>query len=183
MKVSVTGRKMEMTEALNDHIEEKLRGIKKFLNEAKDVHIVLSVEKHRHSAEITLNASGYVIHCKEETDNMYSTIDRVIGKLTKQLKKHRDKIITLKNKKKLGEGEIPDFRSDVLSYEKETSKNENPQVIKSVKFDAKPIFLEEASMEIRSTKNSFLVFRNALNGKINVLYHRNDGNLGLIDTN
>ncbi len=84
MKVSVTGRKMEMTEALNDHIEEKINGIKKFLNEVKDVHIVLSVEKHRHFAEITLNASGYVIHCKEETNNMYSSIDRVVGKLTKQ---------------------------------------------------------------------------------------------------
>jgi putative sigma-54 modulation protein len=59
---------------------------------------------------------------------------------------------------------------------------ENPQVIKSVKFDAKPISLEEATLEIRSTKNNFLVFRNALNEKINILYHRNDGNLGLIDT-
>ena len=183
MKVSVTGRKMEMTEALNDHIEEKINGIKKFLNEVKDVHIVLSVEKHRHFAEITLNASGYVIHCKEETNNMYSSIDRVIGKLTKQLKKHKDKILTLKNKKKSGEEEMNGFRSDVLSYENETSIREDHQDIKSVKFDAKPIFLEEASMEIRSTKNNFLVFRNALNGKINVLYYRNDGNLGLIDTN
>ena len=182
MKVSITGRKMEMTEALNEHIKEKIRGIKKFLNEVKDVHIVLSVEKHRHFAEITLNASGYVIHCKEETNNMYSSIDRVIGKLTKQLKKHKDKILTLKNKKKSGEGEITGFRSDVLSYEKETTMRENPQVIKSVKFDAKPISLEEATLEIRSTKNNFLVFRNALNEKINILYHRNDGNLGLIDT-
>jgi len=183
MKVSVTGRKMEMTEALNDHIEEKINGIKKFLNEVKDVHIVLSVEKHRHFAEITLNASGYVIHCKEETNNMYSSIDRVVGKLTKQLKKHKDKILTLKNKKKSGEEEITGFRSDVLSYENETSIREDHQDIKSVKFDAKPIFLEEASMEIRSSKNNFLVFRNASNGKINVLYHRNDGKLGLIDTN
>tara|TARA_B100000315_G_scaffold235854_1_gene251104 strand:- start:327 stop:878 length:552 start_codon:yes stop_codon:yes gene_type:complete len=183
MKVSVTGRKMEMTEALNDHIEEKISGIKKFLNEVKDVHIVLSVEKHRHFAEITLNASGYVIHCKEETNNMYSSIDRVIVKLTKQLKKHKDKILTLKNKKKSGEEEMNGFRSDVLSYENETSIREDHEDIKSVKFDAKPIFLEEASMEIRSSKNNFLVFRNASNGKINVLYHRNNGKLGLIDTN
>ena len=182
MKVTVTGRKMEMTEALNDHIEEKILGIKKFLSGVEDVHIVLSVEKYRHFAEIILNASGYVIHCKEETNNMYSTIDRVIGKLTKQLKKHKDKIITLKSKKKLEEGEITGFRSDVLSYEKKISIRENPQVIKSVELDAKPMFLEEASIQIRSTKNNFLVFRNALNGKINILYHRNDGNLGLIDT-
>lgn len=182
MKVTVTGRKIEMTDALNNHLEEKIEGIKKFLNGVKDVHIVLSVEKHRHFAEIILNASGYVIHCKEETNDMYSTIDRVIGKLTKQLKKHKDKIIASKSKKRLEEGEVTGFRSDIFSYEKETSIRENPQVIKSAKFDTKPMFLDEASMQIQSTKKDFLVFRSALNGKINVLYHRNDGNLGLIDT-
>lgn len=182
MEVTVTGRKIEMTNALRNRVGEKIKGIKKFLNGVKDVHVVLSVEKYRHFAEIILNANGYIIHCKEETDDMYSTIDRVIEKLTKQIKKHKDRIITLKGKKKSGEGEVANFRSDVLSYEEETQKREHFRIIKSGNFDAKPMFLEEASMQIRSAKNNFLVFRNASNGKINVLYIRNDGNLGLIDT-
>lgn len=182
MEVTVTGRKMEMTDALNNHVQEKIKGIKKFLKGVKDVHVVLSVEKYRHFAEITLNANGYVIHCDEETNDMYSTIDRVIGKMTKQLKKHKDKIVTLKSKKRLEGGEVTDFKSDILSYNEESPIKKKPQVIKSGKSDPKPMFLEEATMQLQSTKNNFLVFRNALNGNINVLYYRSDGNLGLIDT-
>lgn len=182
MEVTVTGRRIEMTNALRERVGEKIKGIKKFLTDVKDVHIVLSVEKHRHFAEIILNANGYIIHCKEETDDMYSTIDRVIEKLRKQIKKHKDRIITLKGKKKSGEGEAAIFRSDVFSYEEETKKREHFRIIKSGNFDAKPMFLEEASMQIRSAKSNFLVFRNGSNNRVNVLYIRNDGNLGLIDT-
>lgn len=182
MKVTVTGRKMEMTGALSSHVEEKIEGIKKFLSEARDVHVVLSVEKHRHFAEITLNANGYVIHCKEETNDMYASIDRAIGKLTKQLKKHKDRIISLKGKRKPDKDEKINFSSDVLSYEKEASKKDSPEVIKAEKFNAKPMFLEEASMQIQRTKNNFLIFRDASTDRINILYFKDDGNLGLIDT-
>ena len=181
MKVTVTGRKMEMTGPLKSHVEEKISGIKKFLKEVKDVHVVLSVEKHRHFAEITINANGYVINCKEETADMYTTIDRVIDKLGKQLRKHKDRIISLKNKKKT-EGEMMNFRTEILSYDEDVTSNNSVPVIKSEKFDSKPMFLDEASSEIISSKKKFLVFRNASNSKINVLYIRNDGNLGLVDT-
>lgn len=182
MEITVTGRKIEMTDGLRNHVGEKIKGIQKFLEGTKDVHIVLSVEKHRHFAEILLNANGYVIHCKEETDNMYSTIDRVIEKLLKQLKKHKDKTNNSKNKKKSGEDERIHFRVDLLSFEKKPIGKTSPRIIKSQGFDAKPMFLEEASMQIRSTKNIFLVFRNASNDRVNVLYTRKDGNLGLIDS-
>lgn len=182
MEITLTGRKLEMTDALKNHIDGKVNGIKKFLNAANDVHIVLSVEKHRHSAEITLNANGYVIHCKEETDDMYSTIDRVVEKLTKQLKKHKDKVLTLKGKRRHEEEKTSNFGSDLLPYEKESKISKDPKIIQSTNFDAKPMFLEEAGMHIRSAKKNFLVFRNASNDRINVLYIRNDGDLGLIDT-
>lgn len=182
MEITVTGRKIEMTDALRNRVEEKIKGIQKFLDGVKEVHIVLSVEKYRHFAEVILNANGYVIHCKEETEDMYSSIDRVIEKLLKQLKKHKDKITNLKNKKRLGEENVISFRKDILSYEKKTMESVSPEIIKSKKLDAKPMFIEEASMQIRSTKSNFLVFRNASNGRVNVLYIRNDGNLGLIDS-
>lgn len=182
MEITVTGRKIEMTDGLRNRVEEKIKGIRKFLEGTKDVHFVLSVEKHRHFAEIILNANGYVLHCKEETDNMYSTIDRVIEKLLKQLKKHKDKITNSKNKKKPGENEVIHFRTDLLPYENKPIEKASPRIIKSKGFDAKPMFLEEASLQIRSTRNIFLVFRNASNDRINVLYTRKDGNLGLIDS-
>ncbi len=182
MQVTVTGRKMEITDALNNHVQEKIMGVKKFMDEVKDVHVVLSVEKYRHFAEITLNASGYVIHCKEETNDMYSTIDRVVGKMTKQLKKHKDKIATLKNKKRFEEEDPSSFQSGTLSPDMEAPIKETPHVVKVEKSDSKPMFLEEASMQLQATKNNFLVFRNASNGNVNVLYHRSDGNLGLIET-
>lgn len=182
MEITVTSRKMEMTNALSNRIDEKIQGIKKYLDGVNDVHVVLSVEKRRHFAEIILNAKGYVVHCKEETDNMYSTIDRVIAKVEKQIKKHKDRVISIKSKKRLENEIIINSKTDVLAYEEEIKKNTYSQIIKSEKFDAKPIFLEEAGMQIKSSKNNFLVFRNASNNRINVLYFRNDKKLGLIDT-
>lgn len=181
MEITVTGRKLEITEALKNRVNEKIEGIKKFLDGARDVHIVFSVEKHRHFAEIILNANGYVVHCKEETDDMYSTIDRVIEKLLKQLKKHKEKMTSLKNKK-TGENEKTNISANILSYDKNAFDIKDPKIIKTKNFDSKPMFLEEASMQIKTTKSNFLVFRNASNGRINVLYYRNDGNLGLIDS-
>ena len=91
MKLTVTGRKIEITDGIRAHLNDKINKTIANLNEAADVHITLSVEKHRHFAEIILKTKGMALHSHEETKDLYSSIDKALEKMEKQLRKHRDK--------------------------------------------------------------------------------------------
>ena len=91
MKLTVTGRKIEITDGIRNHLDDKLSKNIPDLDEASDIHITLSVEKHRHFAEITLKTKGMTLHSQEETKDLYASIDKALEKMEKQLRKHRDK--------------------------------------------------------------------------------------------
>ena len=91
MKLTVTGRKLEITDSIRNHLNDKINKTIADLNKTADVHIILSVEKHRHFAEITLKTKGMALHSHEETKDLYSSIDKALEKMEKQLRKHRDK--------------------------------------------------------------------------------------------
>lgn len=92
MQISVTFRHMEASEALKKHIHEKFEPLKKYLIKPIEVHVTLSVEKFRHTAEIVLNEQNFQAKALETTNDMYASIDLTIHKIEKQLKKHKDKI-------------------------------------------------------------------------------------------
>jgi len=94
MRVSVTFRHTEPTEAIKEYANQKLKKVKKYLSEPIDINMVLSVEKFRHTAEVTLTADRNVINCQEETQDMYSAIDRVSDKLERQIKKAKGRFHT-----------------------------------------------------------------------------------------
>jgi len=91
MKLKVTGKKLEITDGIRDHLTDKVSKTITNLDETTDVHITLSVEKHRHFAEITLKTKGITLHSHEETKDLYASIDKALEKMEKQLRKHRDK--------------------------------------------------------------------------------------------
>ena len=91
MELTVTGRKLEITDSIRNHLNDKINKTIADLNIAADVHITLSVEKHSHFAEITLKTEGMALHSHEETKDLYSSIDKALEKMQKQLRKHRDK--------------------------------------------------------------------------------------------
>ena len=91
MKLTVTGRKLEITDGIRDHLNNKINKTIADLNKAADVHVTLSVEKHRHFAEITLKTEGMNFHSHEETKDLYSSIDKALEKMEKQIRKYRDK--------------------------------------------------------------------------------------------
>jgi putative sigma-54 modulation protein len=94
MRISVTFRHTESTDALKEYANQKLSKVKKYLSEPIDLNVVLSVEKFRHNAEVTLTADRNVINCREETEDMYSAIDKVAEKLERQVKKAKGRIQT-----------------------------------------------------------------------------------------
>ena len=99
MKLTITGRKIEVTDGIRDHLNDKIGKTIADLDETADVHIALSVETHRQFAEITLKTKGMTLHSHEETKDLYSSIDKALEKMEKQLRKHRDKAKEVRLKK------------------------------------------------------------------------------------
>ncbi len=176
MDIQVTFRHTEPVESLKSYAVEKVSKIRKFLDSPVEAYVVLSVEKFRHEADVTISVNGTRIKAVEETGDMYSAIDQVMDKIEKQVKRHLSKIRS--------------YRSESLRTEEAASGDEGedgvtvPQeepVIEVEKMIAKPMDPEEAAMQLNLSRHDFLVFRNAKSREINVIYRRGDGNLGLIE--
>ncbi len=176
MEVIVTFRHMEPIESLRLYAEEKISKLKKYLDAPVEAHVVLTVEKFRHQADVTLSVNGNRIKGYEETEDMYSAIDQVMDKIEKQVKRHISKI-----RERRGESIRTEIeRSDEESEEASALPLEEA-TIEVEKLVAKPMDPEEAAMQLNLSNQDFLVFRNARSREINVIYRRRDGNLGLIE--
>jgi len=176
MQLSVSFRNLDPSDHLKNYAETRLTRIKKYMEEPIEVHVVLSVQKFRHTADVTINANGIKIKAQEETGDLYSAIDLVMDKIEKQIKRQREKLKEHKTELRPRSEE----EEEALPGEEETAA-ESPQVIKKERFFAKPMDVEEAAMQLRLSSNEFLVFTNAKTRVINVLYKQKDGNFGLIE--
>ena len=174
MIVNVTFRHTEPIESLRTYAEEKITKLDKYLDSPAEAHIVLTVEKFRHQADITLSVNGTRIKAFEETGDMYSAIDQVMDKVEKQLKRHLSKIRDRRSEGGREENLVEEGGAEVPSPDEEA-------VIEVEKLEAKPMDPEEAAMQLGFSNQEFMVFRNAKTNEINVLYRRKDGNLGLIE--
>jgi len=182
MDITVTFRHMEPIESVRDYAEEKISKIDKYLDTVSEAHIVLSVEKFRHTADVTLSIDGTRIKGVEETGDMYSAIDQVVDKIEKQVKKFLSKIRKRRSSDSIKEGGISEEASESAEDEADEAMNpaEGP-AIEVEKMVAMPMDPEEAAMKLATSPRGFYVFRNPRSKEINVLYKRADGNLGLIE--
>ena len=176
MDVTVTFRHTDPIESLKSYAEEKISKIKKYIDVPLDAHIVLSVEKFRHIADVTLSLNGTRIKAVEETDDMYSAIDQVMDKVENQVKKHIGKI-----RRHRGEGVKAGEKALAEALEESVEMSPDDFSIEVEKMVAKPMDPEEAAMQLMLLPQDFLVFRNAKSREINVIYRKGDGNLGLIE--
>ena len=103
MKFTVAGIKIKITQAIEDHLNKKIEKSLSSLPESADVHVALTVEKHRHFAEVTVKDKGYTVHGESETNDLYTAMDEAVEKAERQLKKHRDRSKTLKIKQNVAE--------------------------------------------------------------------------------
>ncbi len=177
MQVSVTFRNTESKEVLREYAQEKISKLNKYLDSPLEANVVLSVEKHRHIAEVTLIANRITINAQEETEDMFSAIDRVMDKLERQILKYKEKIKRHKANSSLQEST---WRMDVYAADSFDEGGE-PKVIKSKKLLAKPMSVEEAAMQMDLLNNDFLVFTNASSKNLNIIYRLKDGHYGLIE--
>jgi putative sigma-54 modulation protein len=175
--ISVTFRHLEATAALREYAVEKVSRVKKHFDGPAEINVVLSAEKHRCAVEIMLKANKITINAKEETNDMYSAIDLAVDKVDRQMKKQREK---LKRRKTSTTPPQITGRYNILSSTS-IGEDQKPKIIKTENVFAKPMSLEEAVMQLKLLDNDFLVFINDSSGKVNVIYHRKDGDYGLIE--
>jgi putative sigma-54 modulation protein len=206
MNLSVTFRHMEATDAIKDYAKDKLEKIKRYFPDPITAHVVLSTERgYQHTADVVITLhNGLFIKGRESTEDMYSSIDLVMAKIERQVRRYKERIRD--HKPHMGEG-VP-VRASVLSAESldreqtqpprtavkparatkvevgaaAASSDERAQIIKSSKFFAKPMSVEEAVMQMNLLGNEFLVFMDQDAQQVAVVYKRKDGNYGLIET-
>jgi len=177
MQISVTFRHMEPVEELKEYAHSKVIKVKKYFYNPIEANVVLSREKHRNIAEVTLLANRFTFKGQEETADMYSAIDLVMDKIERQVKKYKDRIRSHK-----ANHNVPPVGIPMEGISPEGSDTEQaPTIVETKRFPAKPMSLEEAVLQMDLLKeNEFLVFANDASGEVNVLYRRKDGNYGLI---
>jgi putative sigma-54 modulation protein len=175
MEILLTGRKIELTDPLRSFAEEKLEKVGNLLEENVEARLVLSVEKQRHSAEITLTADGFILHTKEITEDMYASIDLLAGKLEKLVRKHKGRTMAKHTRK---EPKLVPMETPALEV---SEQDDLPKIIYVPNENKKPMAEREAAEQLRLSDNTFVMFCNSKSDEINVLYKKFDGNFGLIE--
>ncbi|MCL2695724.1 MAG: ribosome-associated translation inhibitor RaiA [Clostridiales bacterium] len=171
MRILISGKNLEVSAYLRETVEKKMGKLERFFPSDAEAHVTLSVEKNRHIVEITIPHQGRFIRSEEISGDMYASIDAALDKLERQIRKHKSNL-----KKGL--------REDAFAAhypEEPAAEDHTPRVVRVKRFQIKPMSEEEAILQMALVGHSFYVFENAETGKINVLYSRKDGNLGLIE--
>lgn len=171
MQITVTGRHMEVTQALKQYATERFERLDKYLPRNSQAAITLAVvKKVHHIAEASIKADGVLVQATEETGEMYSSIDLLFEKLERRVRKYKERLADHKHQSARPEAAASAHSEDLI-----------PQVIKVKRFDLKPMLPEEAVMQMELLDKPFFVFSNAGSGHISVIYRRKDGNVGLIE--
>lgn len=178
MRTNVTFKKIDPSDSLKDYVKKKLDRFDKMLESPAEANVVLSVEKIRHIAEIHLVCDKMKIHAKEASESMYSSIDALMDKIKTQITKNKEKHKKhMSGKKASIKNEEPPFPGD---FPNEPSGLESADEIITETIDTKPMDIDDAVIALNSGKDSFFVFNNARTENLNVLYRRNNGEIGLI---
>ncbi|BAT71252.1 sigma-54 modulation protein [Thermosulfidibacter takaii ABI70S6] len=172
MQVIITGKNVELTDALKSYVEKKVKRLEKYLEEPITIQVVLSSEKFRRIADITISAKEGVFHGSEESHDMYTSIDKVVDTMEITLRRRKEKVKENKYK-----GVRPGSEEEFVSQPETVARE--PEIIEE-KVDTKPMSVEEAALQLEALGLNFLAFINARTGRMNVIYRRKDGNLGLI---
>lgn len=176
MKFEYTGRHIEVTPALRSHVESHFSKFNHLFNGndgATTAHVIIEVEKGRHRSEIVLNWRTEVLTANSTVSDMYQSLTQTIAKIEKQAQRLKNKI-TDKHHRAKKVTTVAEPNNDVKPEPNE------PRIIPTERYSVKPMTDEEAVLKLNDEENQFLVFRNADDQKVSVIYKRKDGNYGLI---
>ena len=172
MKFIILGKNIEVTPGLKTAVEDKIGKLEKYFTPETEVHVTLSVEKDRQKIEVTIPMKGNIIRSEQVSNDMYVSIDLVEEIIERQLKKYKTKLTD----KQQSAGY---FKQEYL--DNDYMDDEDVKIIRSKKFDIKPMYPEDACVQMELLGHNFFVFCNAETDQVNVVYKRKGGTYGLIE--
>lgn len=172
MKFIIIGRNIDITEGLKSAVQEKLGKLERYFTPETEIHVTLSVEKDRQKIEVTIPVKGNIIRSEQVSSDMYVSIDLVEEVIERQLRKYKTKIV---NQQQAGGNFQKEFVED------EFLEDEEVNIIRTKKFGIKPMYPEDACVQMELLGHNFYVFRNAETDEVNVVYKRKGNTYRLIE--
>jgi len=198
MQFAVTFRHMEPTDALKSYAKERMERVRKYLPDPIACHVVLSTERHNHRIDVSFQLhNGLSIAGHETTENMYSSIDLCIAKIERQVRKYKGKLEGMRARPHhvvalpwshsiIDEAfhELNEVNGNGRAVAKHGDSPAQPEftVVRTEKFHAQPMSVSDAIVQLNLLHEPFLVFRSDTDGRVAVVYKREDGSYGLIET-
>ncbi len=172
MQYIISGKNIDVTEGLKAAVQDKIGKLERYFTPDTEVHVTLSVEKERQKIEITIPMKGNIVRAEQVSNDMYVSIDLVEEIIERQLKKYKNKIVD----KKQAAGSF-----SKMYVENDYMDDEEIKIVRSKKFDIKPMYPEDACIQMELLGHNFFVFFNAETEQVNVVYKRKGDTYGLIE--
>ncbi len=197
MQLNITFRNLDSSDSLKEYAQDKVERVHKYLDRAGEAHVVLSLERHLHHADITIQSGAWLLRGREKSEDMYASIDLAMDKIERQLRRYKEKLKTHHGRERVHHRqELMNqllIRHDVVAIpppeaaaapaleREQAAEAPGPAIIRTNEFLAQPMTVEDAVMQMDLMNNDFLVFTNARSNEMNVVYRRKDGLYGLIE--
>ncbi|ENQ3105951.1 sigma 54 modulation protein /SSU ribosomal protein S30P [Bacillus sp. 491mf] len=179
MKFNIRGENIEVTPALKEYVEKKLSKLERYFDTFPEIKVNLKVYSDKQRVEVTIPFPDLLLRAEETNSDMYAAIDLVVDKLERQIRKHKTKV----NRKLREKGSVKAMLilPDQPTAQEEVAEDEL-ELVRTKRFDLKPMDVEEAILQMDMLGHNFFVFTNSETNETNVVYGRKDGKYGLIET-
>ena len=179
MNFIISGKNIDVTPGLKDAIEQKLGKLERYFTPETEIIVTLSVEKERQKIEVTIPVKGNIIRSEQTSDDMYVSVDLVEEVIERQLRKYKSKLVARSQGHPSGSGNK--FKKEFFESEDDTSVDDEIRIVRTKRFGIKPMYPEDACIQMDLLGHAFFVFCNAETDEVNVVYKRKDGSFGLIE--
>lgn len=174
MNFIISGRNIDITPGLKQAIEQKLGKLERYFTPGTEIHVTLSVEKERQKIEVTIPVKGNIIRSEQVSNDMYVSIDLVEEVIERQLRKYKTKLVA---KHQGGHN----LRQEFIEEDNSSFDADEIKIVRTKRFGIKPMFPEDACIQMELLGHTFYVFSNAETDEVNVVYKRKNGTYGLIE--
>ena len=172
MKFIIIGKNIDVTTGLREAVESKLGKLERYFTPDTEIHVTLSVQKERQKIEVTIPVKGTIIRSEQVSDDMYVSIDLVEEVIERQLRKYKNKIVDKQQA-------AANFQKEYI--DKDYEEEDEVKIIRTKKFGIKPMYPEDACVQMELLGHNFFVFFNAETEQVNVVYKRKGNTYGLIE--
>ncbi len=176
MKITMTGKQIELTPALKDRITDRFSKLDRYFHKETEATVTLSVQREKQVVEATVYSGNLMVRVEESTDDMYVSIDNAVDILERQLRKHKTRI-----EKKLKKDTFDAAMLADIPYSKLVEEETEFKIVRTKRFATKPMSPEEAILQMNLLGHQFYIFTNAQTNESNVVYKRKSGDYGLIE--